>query len=237
MPGWAQPLGPDWAEPEAFSWVGTTRRSTRLTNKAAPREAKGGRLTQIAKEGKNYGTGNSIDRFRRTQALLGMVFSSGNCTDRPRHNRDRINVRNDHRVGIFLRLASYYRRNHGSDSCFLAQTLGWLFSRLADGHFVCRRGLDDGHQSRRVGSFADADYCHVLGFRGGVSDRGGARSALPALGLGDVQRYYLSYIGHYDLAAVALFRSLGDRSFRGHRNAPQRLCAGHACLERPQASR
>ena len=79
-----------------------------------------------------------------------------------------------------------------------------------------------------VGSLADFGYRHVLAFRGGVSDRGGGRCPLSALGLGDVQRCYLSYIGHYDLAAVALFRSMGNRSLRGHRNAAQRLVAGHA---------
>ena len=113
--------------------------------------------------------------------------------------------------------------------CFLARKkVGWFPARLTDWHPVRRRGLDDGDQSARVGSLADFDYRHVFGFRRGVSDRSGTNSALSALGLGSVQRDYFSYTGDNDLAAVAIFRSMGNRSVRGHRNAAQRLVAGHA---------
>src|SRR5215475_11839316 len=163
MPGWARPSARESGEPEAFSWAGTTRRLTVLTNKAVHREAKVGRLTQIRKE-ENYGTGNSTDRVRRTQAPLGMVFGFGDCADRPRHDCDRFDVPDDHRVGVFLWLASHHRRSHGSHPCFLAQTLVRFFSRLVDGYPIRRRRLDDGDQHQGVRSLADFDYRHVLSF-------------------------------------------------------------------------
>ena len=46
-PGWAQPLGRDWEGQEVFSWGGIMSRSIELTNKAAHRRAKVGRLGQI----------------------------------------------------------------------------------------------------------------------------------------------------------------------------------------------
>jgi hypothetical protein len=112
---------------------------------------------------------------------------------------------------------------------FLARKkVGWFPARLTHWHPVRRRGLDDGDQSARVSSLADFDYRHVFGFRRGVSDRSGTNSALSALGLGSVQRDYFSYTGHSHLAAVAIFRSMGNRLVRGHRNAAQRLVTGHA---------
>ena len=90
---------------------------------------------------------------------------------------------------------------------------------------------------KAVGSLADFGHRHVLAFRGGISDRDGARCTLSALGLAVVERCYLSFIRRYDLAAVALFGSMGNRSVRGHRNAAQRLVACHAWLDRSQSPR
>src|SRR5215467_11970228 len=172
------------------------RRGTRSVNSVNP-------------QGENNGTGHSTNGSRRTTPKLGLVPGSRNRADRAWHRRHGLGVRDDHRVGVFLWVDSHRRWGYGSRACLLAQTLGRLFSRLADGHFVRRRGLDDGYQSSGVGDLADVAHRYVLGFPGGVSDRGGARRALSALGLGTVGRYCLSSAGHSHLAAMASVSSVG----------------------------
>src|SRR5215468_11573308 len=177
----------------------------------------------VKSEREDDGATHSTARGRGTPAELGMVFGFGHWADPPRRDRYRLGVLHDHRVGMALRLASHYRRRHGSRACLLAPTLGRLFPRLTDGRPLHRRGRDDGEQSPGVGPLVDVAHRHVPRFRGGVSDRGRARGAVSALGVSAGERGYLPCPGHAYLAALARFRAVGHRSVRRHRNAAQRL--------------
>ena len=173
------------------------------------------------------------DELRRS---WGWFLGLGDCADHPRRDRDRLGVLDDHRVGMVLRLASHYRRSHGSRACLLAQTLGRFFLDLLTGVLYVVVGWMMVNNPQESALLLTLIIAMFLVFEGVLRIVTAITVRYPHWGSVLFNGVISLFTGYSYLAAMASFRSLGNRSFRRHRNAAQRLVACQAEHDRPQAS-